>query len=225
MGENLTVARLLEAGFQEVACWTAKEQKLERPLGLPSKRGVYAFAMGEQVFYVGLASRSIKQRLGFYINPAATQKTNVRLNGIILGLIRQGDVVRILLAHPDDRDWNGLRLSGPEGLEAALIEDYYLPWNVRGAKRAISSGTTPQSRDDSPRRERGTIPRAIIDFVAANPKCTELHIAKAVFGPSAGQPRANPYCRRLIDDGRLERLPTRPATYVVRESLRRVKAY
>jgi hypothetical protein len=214
MGTALSVSRLLESGFEEVACWTAKQHKLERPLGLPSKRGVYAFALGEQVVYVGLASRSLKQRLGFYTSPGASQKTNVRLNGIIRELIGQGQVVRILLAHPDDEEWNGLRLSGPEGLEAALIEDYDLPWNVRGSRSTAAPSSIAQSSDAS-RRARGTTSRAILDFVAANPRCSELEIAKGVFGPTAVQSRANPYCRQLVDEGYLQRLPTRPATYVL----------
>lgn len=211
---SLTVAILLEAGFQEVKCWGASEHRIDPPKDLPAKRGVYAFALEDEVVYVGLASRSLKQRLNFYARPGASQRTNVRLNGMISELLRQGETVRILLAHPDDSEWSGLRLSGPEGLEAALIEDFDLPWNMRGSKRAPAPTLTRKRDGSNGRRARGSVSEAILAYVQGNPNCTELEIAKGVFGPDAVQPRANPYCRKLVGQGKLARLPNRPATYV-----------
>lgn len=212
----LTVSEMLGRGFREMACWSAGEQRLNPPKDLPAQRGVYAFAIGERVVYVGLASRSLKQRLGFYARPAASQRTNVRLNGIISERIREGQTVRVLIAHPSDTEWNGWRISGSEGLEAALIEDFDLPWNKKGTSTTLAISASPRStRVSSARRSRGTTPHAVYDFIAANPRCTELQIAKGVFGPGALQPRANPYCRRLVSEGRVERLPTSPASYVI----------
>lgn len=216
MARVLTVDVLLEAGFKEFGCWSASQKRLETPINLPARRGVYAFALEEQIVYVGLASRSIKQRLGFYARPGPSQRTNIRLNAMITELVRQGQTVRILLAHPEDGEWNGLRLSGPEGLEAALIEDFELPWNIRGTTPPVSVQNGKPKASTAAGHPHGSTPMAIRDFVAANPRCTELQIAKGVFGPSAVQPRANQYCRRLVDEGVLERLPTRPATYRVK---------
>jgi hypothetical protein len=213
MPEPLTVDRLLACGFEEVGCWSASQQRIDPPRDLPAQRGVYAFALGDQVVYVGLASRSVKQRLGFYARPGPSQRTNIRLNAMIAELIRQGQTVHILIAHPGDSEWRGLRLSGPEGLEAALIEDFDLPWNVRGSSSPIDPDSASQHGDG--RRVHGSTPQAILDFVAANPKCTELQIAKGIFGPSAVQQRANQYCRRLVAEGKLRRLQTRPARYLV----------
>jgi hypothetical protein len=216
MARQLTVAALLRAGFEEVGCWTVSEVRITPPANLPAKRGVYAFAIGEQVMYVGLASRSIKQRLGFYARPGASQRTNVRLNAIIRDHTGSGATVRVLLAHPEDGAWNGFRLSGPGGLEAALIEDFDLPWNMRGSASPPATAQASYASALPPSRlPRGSTPSAIIAFVTANPGCTELQIAKGVFGPDAVQPRANSYCRRLAEGGLLDRLPTRPVTYRV----------
>ena len=212
---KLTVGNLLSRGFHEFESWVANEKRILPPRLLPHERGVYAFAVGEQIMYVGVASRSLRQRLGFYARPGVSQRTNVRLNAMIREHIKCGETVRILIAHPEDREWNGLRLSGPEGLESALIEDFDLPWNVRGSVPPISQLKEIQGSPSPTRRVHGSTPAAILAFVAANPKCTELQIAKGVFGPNAVQPRANQYCRRLVEDGKLERLATRPATYVV----------
>lgn len=213
----LTVSELLGRGFREMACWSAGEQRLNPPRDLPAQRGVYAFAIGERVVYVGLASRSLKQRLGFYARPGVSQRTNVRLNEIISERIREGQTVRVLIAQPSDTEWNGWRISGSEGLEAALIEDFDLPWNKKGTTSPASVTVAPASdAARGLRRSHGTTPEAVYNFIAANPKCTELQIAKGVFGPSALQPRANSHCRRLVDEGRIERLPTFPARYIVK---------
>lgn len=130
----LTVERLLHAGFEEVGCWELNSAKdLAHTIRLPQHAGVYAFAINGVVQYVGLASRSLRQRLGFYRKPGASQRTNVRLNEIIRGHVGEGTTVRILVAHPPDFEWNGLKIRGAEGLEAGIITDFDLPWNVKGA--------------------------------------------------------------------------------------------
>lgn len=211
----LTKALLVEAGFEDVGTWKASNERLTPPEGIPAKRGVYAFAWNDEVLYVGLASRSLRQRLNFYARPGASQTTNVRLNAMIRDLLARGSEIRVLVAQPDDQVWNGFRISGPEGLEAALIEDFAIPWNIKGSSVALSDTSTAVSSTRNRRGRRSNVPQAILEFVTRNPKCTELQIAKGVFGPNAVQPRSNPYCRRMVESGILERLPTRPATYVV----------
>ncbi len=217
MTRMLSVSHLLANGFKEVGCWTAFEQRLSPPAALPTRRGVYAFAIGRQVFYVGLASRSLKQRLGFYARPGVTQRTNQRLNEMIRNEIANGSEVRVLMAQPADTYWNGFRISGPEGLEAALIEDFDLPWNVRGSSTPPQVTTSNAAPDGAGRRAHGSVPTAVTEFVAKNPGCTELQIARGVFGRTAVQPQANSYCRKLVERGVLERLPTRPFTYLIKD--------
>lgn len=217
MSKTLTASHLIANGFADIGFWSATDQRIAAPLKLPPERGVYAFAVDDIVLYVGLASRSLRQRLNFYASPGASQRTNVRLNGLIRNLINDGTTVRILIAHPQDCTWNGFRMSGPEGLEAALIEDFNLPWNVRGSQSGALATGPRQALVSGGRRAHGSVPRAVIVFVAQNPRCTELQIAKGVFGPDAVQPQANSYCRRLVERGALKRLPTRPATYVLGE--------
>jgi hypothetical protein len=136
---ELTVEGLLRAGFVEVGCWELNSARdLIHRIDLPKTAGVYAFAINGVVQYVGLASKSLRQRLGFYRKPGASQRTNVRLNEIIRGHIAQRTVVQIAIAHPPDFEWNGLRVSGAEGLEAGLIATFDLPWNMRGSISALS---------------------------------------------------------------------------------------
>lgn len=213
---QLTVARLIEAGFTEFDSWLSGEGRLHPPRNLPPRRGVYAFAIDDLVMYVGLASRSIKQRLGFYSRPGSTQPTNIRLNETILGQIGQGHVVRVLIAHPPDLTWNGLRMSGSEALEAALIEDFCPSWNKKGSSPSARLPSVKPTPRIARTTKSGGRPEQIVEFVRTNPRCTELQIARGVFGPAAVQPQANPYCRKLVELGQLERLATRPVTYLVR---------
>lgn len=89
--------------------------------------------MDEFVQYVGLASRSLRNRLSFYRRSGKSQRTNVRLNGVIRAQLETGATVKILIAEPADSRWNGLPIRGPEGLEAGLIDNFNLPWNLRAS--------------------------------------------------------------------------------------------
>lgn len=135
MSRPLSTERLVAAGFEEVGCWELNSARdLTHRIGLPQRAGVYAFAINGVVQYVGLASKSLRQRLGFYRKPGPSQRTNVRLNEIIRGHTEKGATVQILIGHPPDFEWNGLKISGAEGLEAGLIAEFDLPWNVRGVR-------------------------------------------------------------------------------------------
>lgn len=214
----LKVQTLLERSFQEVGCWTLDGETLCLPARIPSERGVYAFAIGETVVYVGLASQSLIKRLTFYGRPGASQPTNLRLNKMISERTRAGQIIRIFCAHPADQSWNGWRISGPQGLEAALIDDFDLEWNIRRSRpvtdtkivavpRSSRVGCAPKTAPASlPRGQRQTNVRArILDYVRRRPGMTELELAKAIYGQSAAQQQANAHCRALLAQGLVER--------------------
>jgi hypothetical protein len=131
---SLFIAALAQSGFQRGGNWTIKNGRLSCPGGIPDVPGVYAFALSGIVRYVGVASRSLRHRLRFYANPGISQRTNIRLNALIRECIEAGEHIEVAVASPPSMAWNGLTVLGPEGLEAGLIRDYSLPWNVRGAK-------------------------------------------------------------------------------------------
>jgi hypothetical protein len=198
----LTSAQLIAGGFQEIGCWELDaERQLSHAVELPRKAGVYAFAIGGAVQYVGQASKSLHQRLNFYKKPGASQRTNVRLNEIIRGHLEGGAAVQILVGHPPDHEWNGFRISGAEGLEAGLIATFDLPWNMRGADPAASG----PAMAERPNASRGARIGRVIDAVRQRPGMTELEIAKALYGRGAVQQQVNQECRRLVQRGLVER--------------------
>lgn len=201
---QLTVALLTASGFDEIGCWELNDAgDLAHTIALPKQAGVYAFGINGIVYYVGLASRSLRQRLNFYRKPGASQTTNIRLNEIIRGNIGKGAVVRILVSHPPDHQWKGLRISGAEGLEAGLIADFDLPWNMRGSQASPASDRTPSQLAQTDRTSGAA--QQVAELIERRPGMTELEIAKAIHGPSAVQQRVNAHCRLLVGWGLIER--------------------
>lgn len=95
---RLTADRLLQNGFERAGCWVVSGDVLIAPPDLPKCGGVYAFARSETVLYVGLASRSLRQRVYFYGKPGPSQRTNIRLNESIRSAIAEGATVEVLFA-------------------------------------------------------------------------------------------------------------------------------
>lgn len=136
--EPLT-AEVLRAGeFKRIGHWSlVKGAFLTLAGAAPAERGVYAFCRNGVVQYVGVASTSLAKRLYFYTRPGASQVTNLRLNKLLCEALSAGAEVDIYVALPVDLEWHGWTISGPEGLEAALIRKYHLPWNKRGVPAAV----------------------------------------------------------------------------------------
>lgn len=128
----LTAAALLAGGFEASGSIDRTPDGLAMP-ALPKQAGVYAFAQDGVVQYVGVATRSLAQRLNGYARPGPTQTTNQRVSAMLLRLLDEGAEIDILCACPPDLEWNGFVISGSVGLEAGLILHHHLPWNIRGA--------------------------------------------------------------------------------------------
>lgn len=131
----LPAAQLLKGGFEVCGKIVLTPGGLAMPT-LPKRAGVYSFVLDGWAQYVGVATQSLAQRLNGYARPGPTQTTNLRVKALILGLLRNGAEIHVLVACPPDLEWNGFAISGPVGLEAGLIMRHHLPWNIRGARSA-----------------------------------------------------------------------------------------
>ncbi len=128
----LTCTHLLAHGFKQEGAWSLAGLgilALDRTLGRGP--GVYAFALNGVVLYVGVATRCIANRLGFYRRPATSQRTNVRLNALLLDALAKVDRIDVLVARPEPGSWNGLPVNTCAGLELGIIHAFQLPWNQR----------------------------------------------------------------------------------------------
>lgn len=133
MKPALTVDRLLAGGFTKAGRWRVGQDGRLEIMDVPARSGVYAFAIDGVAQYVGVAANSLAKRIRFYARPGATQKTSIRLNLKIIELCQQGTEIEMLMTFPDDLEWGGFVVKGAEGLEAGIIADFGLPWNIRGA--------------------------------------------------------------------------------------------
>lgn len=142
----LTVEALKSGGFVDAGCWRLDVDGILEIMDMPAKPGVYAFVIDGIAQYVGIASKSLTQRIRFYARPGATQRTSQRLNRTITDLCGSGARVDVLIAFPSDFEWGGFTVKGPEGLEAGIISTFDLPWNIRGAgARKPTSGPRPRT--------------------------------------------------------------------------------
>jgi len=132
---ELTVLTLLNAGFVHACGWRLdSDGHLVRPDQLPRGEGVYAFTKDGKAMYVGVATMGLAKRLYFYAKPGKSQRTSLRLNNILKQELRSNFDIDILVAQPQNLEWNGLPVHGSAGLELGLIKSYELPWNMRSAK-------------------------------------------------------------------------------------------
>ncbi|MCC5610766.1 GIY-YIG nuclease family protein [Nostoc sp. CHAB 5834] len=129
---TLTAGMLRLGGFETCGNFTLTTSGLALPI-VPKRSGVYAFVVDGVVQYVGVAARSLAQRLYGYARPGPSQITNQRLNELLIQLISEGSEIEIYHACPCDFEWNGFVVNGAVGLEAGIISSHLLPWNIRGA--------------------------------------------------------------------------------------------
>jgi hypothetical protein len=99
---------------------------------VPSKPGVYAFAVNDEVVYVGVSERNLRRRLYFYSKPGPRQKTSIRIKKLIREELAQGRSVSAYIVHPEGSEWNGINLPMDTAVEAGLIRAIQPIWNKMG---------------------------------------------------------------------------------------------
>jgi hypothetical protein len=124
---------LRAGGFELASRWVlAPNGGLALEGALPSHPGVYVFVIKGVAVYVGIASSGLANRLKFYIRPGATQRTSQRVNTRLIEELRTVGSIDIFAAQPPDASWNGWPINAAAGLEAALIANFDVSWNLRG---------------------------------------------------------------------------------------------
>jgi hypothetical protein len=127
---------LLESGFELIGAWSRdSDGELAVDRTVPTKPGVYAFAVGGEIAYVGLAQRSLRMRMANYRRGHDLQRTSKRIKGLIGAALDRGESVQVLVAMPDrTMEWKGLPVNVAAGLEAGLIRKLCPAWNMLGNK-------------------------------------------------------------------------------------------
>jgi hypothetical protein len=137
--------RLLQIGFEQVGSWRLRGQELALELTrMNGQRNVlYAFVQDAAVLYVGKTTGSLESRMGGYLRPHASQRTNVRNNQALLQLLRQDLAVDIYAwADPGMHRIGEFHLNYAAGLEDSIIRVVTPPWN--GARSTPSTAAPPE---------------------------------------------------------------------------------
>ena len=126
---------LLDSGFKKYGRWEFEDKQIHLVGDIPTESGVYAHVVNEKVHYIGSATMGLKKRLYFYAKPGSTQKTSIRINGLIKEELKAGNIVELIAAFPTPSMWNGLPVDRVTGLESGLVRKFSPPWNKRGVAR------------------------------------------------------------------------------------------
>jgi hypothetical protein len=127
---------LLKAGFHFLGEWkSGGEGIIVLENKAPSKAGVYAFVMDDHIVYVGITQRGLDKRFYGYRRGALRQRTSARVKQSICDALATGKCIKILIATPDQLEWNGLPVDTAAGLEAALIRKFKPEWNKLNVRR------------------------------------------------------------------------------------------
>ena len=128
-------SRLVEVGFRQVGEWRLQNGKLQYLLyaEATSYNVLYSFVTGDDTLYIGKTTIALRERMYQYQNPDPSQRTNIRVNGLLHESLTRGAAVQIY-ALPDDgsMQYGGFHLNLAAGLEDSLIAGLKPKWNKAG---------------------------------------------------------------------------------------------
>lgn len=134
--------RLLQIGFEQVGSWRLRGDTLALELArMNGQRNVlYAFVEDAAVLYVGKTTGTLESRMGGYLRPHASQRTNVRNNQALIQLLRQDRAIDIYAwADPGMHRIGEFHLNYAAGLEDSIIRIVTPPWNGARAEPSVAA--------------------------------------------------------------------------------------
>ena len=142
------LALIKSVGFRRVGTWHGRDDGLDFAIDaeVRGKRwSLYAFVDGSEVLYLGKSTGPFASRLCGYRRPAKSQQTNVRVNPLILALVRAKKTIAIY--HFESAgllQFNGVTLNLAAALEDPLIAQICPKWNMNGRKALNKAPIAPR---------------------------------------------------------------------------------
>jgi len=129
------LTRITDAGFLVVGRWEDRDGspvcRLEKEA--TTYNILYAFVSGDEVLYVGKTTIALRDRMYQYQRPGPSQRTNIRVNGLLGELLKSGRSVQILaLPDPGNMEYRGFHLNLAAGIEDSVIKTLQPVWNKAG---------------------------------------------------------------------------------------------
>ena len=132
MAESIPESLLLNCGFTRCGSWELKDGQLDLAGDISRDPCVYAHVVAGFVQYIGSTIKGFRHRMSHYRKPGSTQRTSIRVHGLILEELKAGKTVEVLAAFPEPDTWNDLPVDTVTGLETGLVKKFRPPWNKRG---------------------------------------------------------------------------------------------
>jgi hypothetical protein len=133
---------IIELGFEKVGKWSFKNEsfKFELNENYINTNILYSFVIEDEIKYIGKSIKTISQRLNGYKNPNITQRTNFRLNNLIIEKLKEGKNVEIyLFVDKAELSYKGKNINLSAGLEDNLIAEYLPEWNSLGKNGKLNA--------------------------------------------------------------------------------------
>ena len=150
------IGSLSQAGFVRSGVWqqaplgivTENKEHSSRS-NIPSNPGLYAFVVGKEIKYIGIAEKSLHVRLlGDYIGNQLKVRRGAKKRAVHMELfaaLSRKETVAVYTLMPKDAvgependiKWKGLPVHLLFGLEAGLIREFNPVWNCRGTRKVI----------------------------------------------------------------------------------------
>jgi hypothetical protein len=127
--------KLTEIGFKKVGKWSFENSSFQYELheNYTTKNILYSFVIENEIKYIGKSIKTISQRLNGYRRPNISQRTNFRLNNLIIEKLREGKEVEIYLFEDNaELNYKGKKINLSAGLEDNLIAEFLPEWNYLG---------------------------------------------------------------------------------------------
>jgi hypothetical protein len=133
--------RLTELGFKKVGKWSFENDLFNFELNdtYVNKNILYSFVIKNEIKYIGKSIKTISQRLNGYRKPNISQRTNFRLNNLIIEKLKTGQEVEIYLFLDNaELSYRGHKINLSAGLEDNLIAEFLPEWNYLGKSRKLT---------------------------------------------------------------------------------------
>jgi hypothetical protein len=129
------ISVLEKAGFVLVGEWLADGESIKLSVRPEKGPAVYAFLLDGELVYIGKTESCMQSRMNGYRNGKRDQRTNIRIRGLIVELLKAGRRIQVLAARPEPLEWNGLPVNTVPGLESGLIAMLRPAWNMLNNSR------------------------------------------------------------------------------------------
>jgi hypothetical protein len=125
-------------GFEQIGTWIINGEGISYKIDEHKKgslgidNALYAFALDNEIKYIGKTCKSIQKRFVGYVNPSNTQTTNIKCHKEIQSLLTEGKTVEIWVFAPNiPFQILGFDVNLAAGLEDSLIREFKPEWNGR----------------------------------------------------------------------------------------------